>query len=100
MSLLVIGGDYLGGIEDNLKKRGFSTVTHISGRNNKQKSLKIPKNTDVILVLTDYINHQTTKIIKKQLKNSNAKIFFSRRSWANIEETLSRSFNIAVGQYN
>ncbi|WP_077369346.1 DUF2325 domain-containing protein [Anaerosalibacter sp. Marseille-P3206] len=88
MSVLVVGGDYLGNIEDNLKENGFNQITHISGRKKKQKTYKIPKNTDVVLILTDYINHQTCKSIKKQLKNYDTKIGYCKRSWSSIDETL------------
>lgn len=94
MSVLVVGGDHLGNIEENLKEKGFSEVNHISGRKKKQKSCKVPQNTDVVLILTDYVNHQTTQNIKKQIKNSNTKMLYSRRAWSYIDKTLNRlNFN-------
>lgn len=92
MSVLVIGGDNLGNIKDNLKEEGFDQITHITGRRSKEQTYKLPKNTDVVLVLTDYLNHQTSKNVKKQIKNSSSKVIFSKRSWSSISKSL-KDFN-------
>ncbi|MCY6484479.1 DUF2325 domain-containing protein [Clostridium aestuarii] len=88
MSLLVIGGDKLGNIKDNLKGSGFDNINHLSGRKKSQKFYKIPEKTDVVLVLTDFVNHQMAKTIKKQIKSSDTKVLFAKRSWVHIEKTL------------
>ncbi|MCR2044309.1 DUF2325 domain-containing protein [Anaerosalibacter massiliensis] len=88
MSVLVIGGDNLGNIENNLKEKGFNRITHITGRRSREQTYKVPKDTDVVLILTDYVNHQTSKNVKKQVKNSKSKVIFSKRSWASISKSL------------
>lgn len=89
MSLLVIGADNLGNIMDNLKQRGFDKINHVSGRKKKEKSYNIPAKTDVVLILTDYVNHQIAKALKKQVKNNKTKVLFTKRSWAHIEKQLN-----------
>lgn len=91
MSVLVIGGDKLGNIKDNLKEVGFHSISHLSGRKKSQKTFKIPENTDVVLVLTDFVNHQITKTIKKQVKSENTKVLYSKRSWVHIDECLRKT---------
>ncbi|MEL7596593.1 MAG: DUF2325 domain-containing protein [Clostridiaceae bacterium] len=93
MSVLVVGGDRLGNIKDNLKQTGFEEISHLSGRKKSQKSIRIPENTDVVLVLTDFVNHQIAKAIKKQTKDNNTKILFAKRSWSHIEESLIKFYN-------
>lgn len=88
MSLLVVGGDNLGNIMNNLKRRGFDEIKHVSGRKNSQKFLTVPENIDMILVLTDYINHPMCKAIKKQVKSTNKKVIYSKRSWSYINKVL------------
>ncbi|MFD3158604.1 DUF2325 domain-containing protein [Haloimpatiens sp. FM7330] len=88
MSVLVIGGDKLGTIPNNLKKKGFDTIKHISGRRKKHRTFELPMNTDVVLVLTDYVGHQITKVIKRQCKKCSAKIVFSKRCWTCIEKDV------------
>lgn len=90
MSVLVVGGDRLGNIKYNLEQTGFETISHLSGRKKSQKSIKIPENTDIILVLTDFVNHQIAKAIKKQKKDDNTRILYSKRSWVHIEECLKK----------
>ncbi|MBW4828483.1 MAG: DUF2325 domain-containing protein [Clostridiaceae bacterium] len=88
MSILVIGGDCLGNIKNNLKQKGFDEITHVTGRRSKEQNYKVPKNTDLVLILTDYVNHQTSKNIKKQTKGSDSKLIFSKRSWSSISKSL------------
>ncbi|MCY6369611.1 DUF2325 domain-containing protein [Clostridium ganghwense] len=95
MSVLVVGGDKLGNIKDNLKQRGFEEISHLSGRKKSQKSIKIPENTDIVLVLTDFVNHQIAKTIKKQTKDHSTKILYAKRSWVHIEESLKKFNNMS-----
>lgn len=88
MSVLVIGGDKLGNIKDNLKQEGFESISHLSGRKKSQKGLKVPENIDVVLILTDFVNHQITKAIKKQIKCENTKVVYAKRSWIHIQKSL------------
>jgi len=88
MSILIVGGDRLGNIYSNLQNRGFEQINHISGRKTGQLRLQIPGNTDLILVLTDYINHELAQKIKKRAKRDNAKVIFSKRSWPHIEKAI------------
>ncbi|MBU5294618.1 DUF2325 domain-containing protein [Anaerosalibacter bizertensis] len=78
----------MGNIKDNLKQNGFNKITHVTGRRSREQSCRVPKNIDLVLVLTDYINHQTSKNIKKQTKNSDSKVIFSKRSWSSISKSL------------
>ncbi|KAJ51829.1 hypothetical protein BD780_000561 [Clostridium tetanomorphum] len=88
MSVLVIGGDRLGNIKDNLKNEGFDTIKHITGRKSSDRKIQIPENMDVILVLTDFINHKAIESIKIKSKKCNAKILYSKRSWVHMEEII------------
>ncbi|SHH93554.1 DUF2325 domain-containing protein [Clostridium grantii] len=94
MSLLVVGGDRLGKIRENLKERGFDKIMHVTGRKKSEKLYTIPENTDMVLVLTDFVNHQMYKAIKKQVKSAETKILYSKRSWIYIDETLNSMKNL------
>lgn len=80
MCVLMIGGDNLGKIDKNLEDAGVTQLVHIDGR--KNTSLRIPQKADLIVVLTDFINHNTSKLIKKQAKDRNIPVVYSKRSWA------------------
>lgn len=89
MSIVIIGADYLGGIEKNLYSLGVTELTHINGRKvANQNKISIPKKTDFVLVLTDYVNHNTAKIVKTIAKAQDVPLIYSKRSWGAVEEKL------------
>lgn len=89
MSIVVIGADYLGAIERNLYLLGVTELTHIDGRKvQNQNKINIPNKTDFVLVLTDYVNHNTAKMIKAIAKTKDIPLIFSKRSWGSVEEKI------------
>lgn len=87
-NILIIGADRLGNIETNLKDYGFGSITHINGRKVKMVHKAIPEQVDLILILTDYINHNLANVIKSKAKKRNIPTVFARRSWCSIAKTL------------
>ncbi|MBU5484664.1 DUF2325 domain-containing protein [Clostridium sp. MSJ-11] len=85
MSVLLVGGDRLGNIKENLRKNGFDKIEHVTGRRNVHTKIKIPCDTDLVVVLTDFINHKVTETIKMECKKRNTKIVYSKRSWVYME---------------
>jgi hypothetical protein len=89
MSLMIIGADNLGSIKENVKEIGFNEVRHLSGRSKSAfRNFQIPIDTDMILVLTDYIHHSAMKLVKQEAKDKNIDIVFARRSWSAIYKKL------------
>ncbi|MFA9558578.1 DUF2325 domain-containing protein [Evansella sp. AB-rgal1] len=88
-SLLVIGGDKLGSIPTHLKGLGFQEVIHMDGRKVQMVKRDIPDQVDLILVLTDFINHNLAKKIKDKATKKDVPICFSRRSWCAIYQALT-----------
>lgn len=90
MSILIIGGDRLGNIMDNLRGIGFKDIRHISGRKKSHLELKVTQKVDVVLVLTDFVNHELAKKIKEAYKNGHCQTVFVRRSWCHIKGEMDR----------
>lgn len=89
MSIVVIGGDYLGGIEKNLYSMGVTKLVHISGRKPLDRNkISLPNTTAFVLVLTDYVNHNTAQTIKCMAKSRSIPLIFAKRSWRAVEEKL------------
>lgn len=88
MSVLVVGGDKLGNIKENLRTNGFNRIEHITGRRNSDRRLKIPDNMDLVVILTDFINHKVAEIVKAKSKKQNVKVLFSKRSWVYMEDII------------
>lgn len=91
MSLLIVGADNLGNIEDKVKNIGFNDIMHLSGRNKSSfRGFNMPVDIDMVLVLTDYIHHSAMKKVKKEAKDKNIDIIYARRSWSSIYKKLER----------
>ncbi|KXS45981.1 MULTISPECIES: DUF2325 domain-containing protein [unclassified Candidatus Frackibacter] len=88
MSILVVGGDRLGKIPNKLDSVGFDKIMHISGRKKSQVNWKLPLQTDLVLVLTDYVSHNLSDAMKAKAKSKDIPILFSRRAWSSIYKTL------------
>lgn len=87
-SVLVIGGDKLGNITDLLLYRGFQEIHHITGRKASENKVSIPVNTQVVLVFTDFVNHNLSRYVKNEAKSKNVPIHFCKRSYTAIERAL------------
>jgi hypothetical protein len=87
-SLLVVGADHLGNMPEQLANIGFDSVTHMSGRKCQMVRKGIPEKIDAVLVLTDYINHNLTKVIKQQAKEQELPIYYAKRSWCSVQKAL------------
>ena len=88
MSIVVVGGDKIGNIIQKLSENGFSEIQHISGRKPADKKFKISYETDLVLVLVDFINHSLMNTIKKESKKYGVQITFSKRSWIHIANNI------------
>jgi hypothetical protein len=89
-SLLIIGADHLGVIPDKLSSVGFDQILHINGRKVQMVKRAIPENISCILVLTDYVNHNLSTVIKQRAKSQSIPIFYAKRSWTSINNALQR----------
>lgn len=98
MSVVVVGGDHLGGIEKNLYAMGVTELIHISGRKSPGKKIGFPKETAFVLVFTDYVNHNTVHTVKTMAKSQEIPLVFAKRAWSSVEEKLqvSRQKEFAV----
>jgi len=83
-TILVVGGDRIGDIENKLKERGVTEIIHVSGRKGSDTKMKIPTSTNLVLVFTDFVNHTLSKHIKNQAKQKNLPIVFCKRSYSAI----------------
>ncbi|QSZ26979.1 DUF2325 domain-containing protein [Aceticella autotrophica] len=88
MSVMIIGGDRLGNIVKNLQIYGYDVVKHVSGRKKREVNCNIPCNIDMVMVFTDYVNHEVVNTIKREGKKRNFKMIFVKRSWSHIADEI------------
>jgi len=90
MSVLLIGGDKVSRITELLKSFGASHVVHWDSRKNSTSHKKIPKNTDVVIMLTDFLKHNSMSYFKKSAKKQNIPLICTRRGSACIEDGFNK----------
>ncbi len=65
---------------------------HVAGRKNSAcRNFQIPCNTDLVLVLTDFVNHNLMKKAKKEVEKNEIDILYSKRSWSSIYTKLQEN---------
>lgn len=89
MQILIVGADNLGGIERNLKLINKAKIVHVTGRNTAdRKCCSLSPAIKLVLILTDFVNHNTAKVYKRQAKLSGIPLICAKRSWSAIERKL------------
>lgn len=89
MGIMIVGGDNIEMINCHLCEKGFCIVKHVSGRKKNHNCAEIPVNTDVVIILLDYVSHKLAEHIKKEAKKLGIKTIYSKRAWSSIESLLS-----------
>lgn len=87
-SLLIVGADRLGSIPKKLEELGFEEIIHLNGRKVQMVKRRIPSHVDLILVLTDFINHNLSNVLKKQASEQDIPICYAKRSWCSIYQAI------------
>jgi len=80
MAALIVGGDRIDSIKNELFAQGVTDISHWDGRKHGEKNNTIPKNTQRIVVLTNYVNHSFVGKIKKEAKRLSIPIEFTKNS--------------------
>ncbi|HWO98487.1 MAG TPA: DUF2325 domain-containing protein [Bacillus sp. (in: firmicutes)] len=93
-SLLVVGGDKLGNIPEKLEQQGFKEVIHLNGRKSRMVQMNIPRKVEVILILTDSVNHNLSNVIKKKAQEKSIPICYSKRSWYSINKEVQKTMTL------
>lgn len=80
MSVLVIGGDQISQISVILKNLGAKDIEHWDARKKSSAPKKIPQNTDCIVMLTSFLNHNVMHKYKNEAKKQNIPFVCAKRS--------------------
>ncbi|WP_324171771.1 DUF2325 domain-containing protein [Sulfurimonas sp.] len=90
MSILLIGGDKVTNITDLLKSLGATKTTHWDSRKNSTSHKKIPANTDAIIMLTDFLKHNSMSHFKKSAKKQDIPLICTRRGTASVAAEFNK----------
>lgn len=81
MSVLFIGADEITPIKNMLKEFGVKTINHWDARKKSSApKKKIPQNTDLIVMLTSFLNHNTMHKYKNEAKKKDIPFICTKRS--------------------
>jgi len=90
MSVLLIGGDKVSNITSLLKSLGVTKTTHWDSRKNSTSHKSIPMDTDAVIMLTDFLKHNTMSYFKKSAKKQNIPLICSRRGVASVSMDFNK----------
>jgi hypothetical protein len=83
MSLLILGGDRIDPIVTMLQTLGVNDIIHWTARNQKngrKKQKKIPSKVDMVLMLTNFLNHNAMLHYRSEAKSKDLPIVYSTRN--------------------
>jgi hypothetical protein len=90
MSVLIIGGDKIDNIAKLLLSLGATDTVHWDSRKNSTSHKKIPMQTDAIIMLTDFLKHNSMDHFKKTAKKQNIPYICTRRGTASITADFTK----------
>ena len=74
---LIVGGDQIASIKEELKNYGITEINHWSGRKVGDGKKVIPHDTKLIILITDWISHQFTHKIKQDAAKRGLQIIYT-----------------------
>jgi len=89
MSVLIIGADKVSRLETLLKSLGATKTTHWDSRRNSTSHKIIPVNTDVVIMLTDFLKHNSMSYFKKSAKKMDIPLLCVRRGSKSIADEFA-----------
>lgn len=95
MSILIIGGDKITHIKGMLEGFGINKFVHWDARKKSSApKKKIPIDTDCIVMLTSFLNHNTMLKYKNQAKKYNIPFICAKRSISCVYEEYVKIMGI------
>lgn len=95
MSVLVIGADEITPIKAVLYDLGAKKVEHWDARNENRVNRKpIPQDTNCVVMLTSFLNHNTMKKIKGEAKKRSIPLVCAKRSVSCVYSEYCKVFNL------
>lgn len=95
MSVLIIGGDKISQVSSVLKTAGVDKVIHWDARKKSSACKKvIPHDTQCVIMLTSYLNHNAMKHFKSETKKRKLPLICSKHSSSCVYEEYVKTMGI------
>ena len=99
MTALIVGGDYIESIRKAISSRGVEQIEHWNGRKPGDLRKSLPKGTELIVILYDYLSHRMLKKVNADAAGSGIPVIHCRRSLGQLcskLDELDSCSNISV----
>lgn len=83
MSVLILGGDRIDHTRKVLNERGVESILHWTSKNRKngrRQDRCIPSKVQIVVMLTNFFNHNSMKHYKEKAKSRGLPAVYSRRN--------------------
>lgn len=88
-TVLIVGGDQIDGLKKIVSEYGHHDIEHWSGRKAGDHHKKIPQNTELVVLVTSWLNHSFTYAIKRAASKRHLKIVYAT-SLTHVREHLMK----------
>ncbi len=96
MSILILGGDNIDPIRKVLMSLGVDNIVHWTARSQKrgrQKSRPLPPKVSMVVMLTNFLNHNAMKYYKAQAKKRGLPVVYAERHIECIKSEFIKTVN-------
>ena len=93
MSVLVIGGDKITKLQLFLQTIGATKMHHWDSRRNSTSHKQLPQNTDMVIMLTDFLKHNSMNHFKREAKKSEIPFLCVKGMSGSSESQISQLAN-------
>ena len=80
MTALIVGGDYVESLKKAMSDRGMERIEHWNGRKPGDLRKTLPKGTELIVILYDYLSHRMLMKVNADAADSGIPVIHCRRS--------------------
>lgn len=87
-SVLIVGGDQIDGIKQVLVNYGIDHINHWSERKAGDSNKVIPYDTEIIVLITNWISHSITHKVKRDAMKRGIKVIYTPNGSAALHNRL------------
>lgn len=89
MTVLIVGGDYVTSFKHFISTQHYARVEHWSGRKKGFNKRQIPNETQLVIVICDFVNHSLANSVKEKANRSGIPLMFCHRSVNELKGKLN-----------
>lgn len=80
MTILIVGGDYVTSFKHLISTQRHARIEHWSGRKKGWNKRSFPNETQLVVVICDYVNHSLANAVKEKASRSGIPLVYCHRS--------------------